>query len=89
MLIYLGYIYIFMVVGLIIKKILWYHRQLEKSSRTVDTFHWRVPSDDVYIGLFNQMRRSVIDLLILLNILHNSNKINISVKHLDLKLSEN
>jgi len=64
-----------LVVSLIIRKILCYGRQSEKSSRTVDTFHWRVPSDDVYIGFFNQMRRSVIDLLILLNILHNSNEI--------------
>lgn len=38
-------------------KIFMFCRQLEKSSRTIEKFFWRVPTDDVYIGLFHQMRR--------------------------------
>lgn len=32
-------------------------RQLVKSSRTNDTFSWRVSNDDVYLGMFYQMRQ--------------------------------
>ncbi|XP_027843641.1 50S ribosomal protein L1 [Aphis gossypii] len=32
-------------------------KQLDKSSRTIETFPWRSSNDDVYLGLFNRMRR--------------------------------
>lgn len=37
-----------------------FYRQLDKSSRTIERYFWRVPEDDVYLGKFNQMRRLVI-----------------------------
>lgn len=52
-------IFVLTIIGVFFKVITVY-RQLEKSSRTIETFPWRSSNDDVYLGLFNQMRRSVV-----------------------------
>jgi len=62
-------------------------KQLEKSSRTIDTFHWRTPKDDVYVGMFNQMRRyNLMDAILAHRELHHPTMINVPDAALNIRL---
>ncbi|XP_050437374.1 50S ribosomal protein L1 [Adelges cooleyi] len=62
-------------------------KQLGKSSRTIERFFWRVPSDNVYHGMFYQMRRyNLVDAILAHRELHHPSMMNVPDAPLNIRL---